>query len=65
MSQSVQKCLGPLVLTGVVMAAGPLGWLGLGGAVAAASVVQRRGCLRKLEHREARVSARARLDLAG
>lgn len=48
MSQSVQKSVGPLVLTGVVMAAGPLGWLGLGGAVAGLSVRQRRGCLRKL-----------------
>jgi Major Facilitator Superfamily len=51
MSQSVQKSLGPLVLTGVVMAAGPLGWLGLGGAVAGLSVRQRRGCLRKLDRR--------------
>ncbi len=49
MSQSVQKSVGPLVLTGVVMAAGPLGWLGLGGAVAGLSVRQRRGCLRKLD----------------
>jgi len=49
MSQSVQKSVGPLVLTGIVMAAGPLGWLGLGGAVAGLSVRQRRGCLRKLD----------------
>lgn len=48
MSQSTQKCLGPLLLTGVVMAAGPAGWLGLGAAVAAASAAQRRSCLRKL-----------------
>jgi MFS family permease len=49
MSQSVQKCFGPLLLTGVVMAAGPVGWLGLGGVVAAASAAQRRSCLRRLE----------------
>lgn len=49
MSQSAQKCLGPLLLTGVVMAAGPAGWLGLGGAVAGAAAVQRRSCLRKLD----------------
>jgi hypothetical protein len=49
MSQSAQKCLGPLVLTGVVMAAGPAGWLCLGGVVAAASAAQRRGCLRRLD----------------
>lgn len=49
MSQSVQKCAGPLVLTGAVMAAGPVGWLVLGGAVAGLSVRQRRGCVRKLD----------------
>lgn len=65
MSQSVQKCVGPLVLTGIVMTAGPLGWLGLGGGVAAASVLQRRGCLRKLDHRAGRPTVRARLDPAG
>lgn len=48
MSQSTQKCLGPLLLTGVVMAAGPAGWLGLGALVAAASAAQHRSCLRKL-----------------
>ncbi|MET9698819.1 MFS transporter [Streptomyces sp. NPDC006529] len=49
MAQSVQKSAGPLLLTGVVMAAGPAGWLALGAAVAGLSVVQRRGCLRRLE----------------
>ena len=48
MSQSVQKCAGPLVLTGAVMVAGPVGWLALGGAVAGFSAVQRRACLRRL-----------------
>jgi hypothetical protein len=56
MSQSAQKCLGPLLLTGVVMVAGPVGWLGLGSAVAGAAAVQRRSCLRKLDR--ARVAAR-------
>ena len=65
MSQSVQKCAGPLLLTGVVMAAGPLGWIGLGSGVAVASVLQRRGCLHKLDHRSGRVTARAGLDPAG
>ncbi len=49
MSQSVQKSAGPLLLTGAVMAAGPLGWLTLGTAVATLSAVQRRTCLRRLD----------------
>lgn len=49
MSQSVQKSAGPLLLTGAVLTAGPAGWLVLGAAVAALSVVQRRACLRRLE----------------
>ncbi|WP_344438399.1 MFS transporter [Kitasatospora nipponensis] len=48
MSQSVQKSAGPLLLTGVVMTAGPAGWLALGVAVAGLSLVQRRACLRRL-----------------
>ncbi|MFJ9948693.1 MFS transporter [Kitasatospora sp. NPDC091207] len=48
MAQSVQKSAGPLLLTGVVMAAGPAGWLTLGAAVAGLSVVQRRACERRL-----------------
>ncbi|MFD5881086.1 MULTISPECIES: MFS transporter [Streptomyces] len=49
MAQSVQKTAGPLLLTGVVMAAGPAGWLALGTAVAGLSLVQRRAGLRRLE----------------
>ncbi|MFD6226797.1 MFS transporter [Streptomyces sp. NPDC060232] len=49
MAQSVQKSAGPLLLTGVVMAAGPAGWLALGTAVAGLSLVQRRASLRRLE----------------
>ncbi|MFB7080246.1 MFS transporter [Streptomyces sp. NPDC056308] len=48
MSQSIQKSAGPPLLTGVVMAAGPAGWLVLGALVAGASAVQRRACVRRL-----------------
>ncbi|MFE2549867.1 MFS transporter [Streptomyces sp. NPDC059355] len=53
MSQSIQKSAGPMLLTGVVMVAGPAGWLALGAAVAGVSVVQRRTGLRRLEAMEA------------
>ena len=56
MSQSIQKSAGPLLLTSVVMVAGPVGWLALGGTVAGLSALQRRSCLRKLELRTARES---------
>ncbi|GAA3060002.1 MFS transporter [Streptomyces glomeratus] len=49
MSQSVQRSVGPLLLTGVVMTAGPAGWLALGTAVTGLSLVQRRASLRRLE----------------
>ncbi|MFJ7909516.1 MFS transporter [Kitasatospora sp. NPDC096204] len=48
MSQSVQKSVGPLLLTGVVMAAGPVGWLGLGAATVGLGALQRRYSLRRL-----------------
>ncbi|MEU9080356.1 MFS transporter [Kitasatospora sp. NPDC048538] len=48
MSQSVQKSLGPLLLTGVVMTAGPAGWLALGAAATGLSALQRRASLRRL-----------------
>ncbi|MFJ8622818.1 MFS transporter [Kitasatospora sp. NPDC093550] len=48
-SQSVQKSVGPLLLTGVVMAAGPAGWLALGAATAGLGALQRRASLRRLE----------------
>ncbi|MGW6842369.1 MFS transporter [Streptomyces sp. NPDC054958] len=50
MAQSVQKSAGPLLLTGAVMAAGPVGWLALGAGVAGLSLVQRRSALRRLDH---------------
>ncbi|MFI9274037.1 MFS transporter [Kitasatospora sp. NPDC052896] len=48
MSQAVQKSAGPLLLTGAVMTAGPVGWLLLGTAVTGLSLVQHRACLRRL-----------------
>ncbi|WKV72223.1 MFS transporter [Streptomyces sp. PCS3-D2] len=49
MAQSVQKTAGPLLLTGVVMVAGPAGWIALGAAVAGLSLAQRRASLRRLD----------------
>ncbi|MFE5582832.1 MFS transporter [Kitasatospora sp. NPDC056531] len=48
MSQSVQKSVGPMLLTGAVMVAGPVGWLALGAASTGLSLVQRRASLRRL-----------------
>ncbi|MFJ5533792.1 MFS transporter [Streptomyces sp. NPDC093261] len=48
MSQSVQKSVGPLLLTAAVMTAGPAGWLALGAAGTGLSLVQRRASLRRL-----------------
>ncbi|MER8185800.1 MFS transporter [Kitasatospora sp. NPDC094015] len=57
MSQSIQKSAGPPLLTGVVMAAGPAGWVLLGVAVAGLSVVQQRRCARLLRTGRAAVAA--------
>lgn len=57
MSQSIQKSAGPPLLTGVVMAAGPAGWLVLGAAVAGLAVVQSRACARRLGLGPARAGA--------
>ncbi|MFI9718751.1 MFS transporter [Streptomyces sp. NPDC052396] len=48
MSQSIQKSAGPPLLTGVVMTAGPAGWLVLGAAVAGLSVIQHRRSTRRM-----------------
>ncbi|MEU4116557.1 MFS transporter [Kitasatospora sp. NPDC028055] len=48
MSQSVQKSVGPMLLTGVVMVAGPAGWLALGAASTGLAALQRRASLRRL-----------------
>ncbi|MFJ6465717.1 MFS transporter [Streptomyces sp. NPDC091387] len=47
MSQSIQKSAGPPLLTGVVMAAGPAGWLVLGTVIAGLAVAQRRACAQR------------------
>lgn len=47
-SPSTQKAVGPLLLTGAVMVAGPAGWLALGAGVAGLALVQRRSALRRL-----------------
>ncbi|MFH9352852.1 MFS transporter [Kitasatospora sp. NPDC017646] len=57
MSQSVQKSVGPMLLTGVVMAAGPVGWLALGAASTGLAAVQRRASLRRLATLEASAGA--------
>lgn len=49
MAQSVQKSAGPLLLTGAVMTAGPVGWIVLGAGIAGLSVVQRRSAVRRLD----------------
>ncbi|RSS60869.1 MFS transporter [Streptomyces sp. WAC06614] len=48
-SPSVQKAVGPLLLTGAVMAAGPAGWLALGAGVTGLALVQRRAALSRLD----------------
>ncbi|MER5945024.1 MFS transporter [Streptomyces sp. NPDC001904] len=48
MSQSIEKSVGPPVLTSGVMAAGPAGWIGLGAAIAGLCLLQRRLCARRL-----------------
>ncbi|MFF4367827.1 MFS transporter [Streptomyces sp. NPDC001594] len=48
-SPSAQKAVGPLLLTGAVMAAGPAGWLALGAGVAGLALVQRRAALGRLD----------------
>jgi hypothetical protein len=64
MSQSIQKSVGPPLLTGAVMAAGPVGWLVMGGAVAANAVVQNRACARRLAAR-AVTAGRAGIESSG
>ncbi|RAG84131.1 MFS transporter [Streptacidiphilus pinicola] len=59
MSQAIQKSVGPPLLTGVVMAAGPVGWLAMGGAVVADALVQNRACARRLAAAAATAAAAA------
>lgn len=60
MSQSIQKSAGPPLLTGVVMAAGPAGWLVLGTVIAGLAVAQRRSCARRFRDLAQPVPDRAR-----
>lgn len=48
LAQSTSRCVGPLLLTAVVMAAGPVGWIGFGAVLAGAALLQRRLVLRRL-----------------
>ncbi|WP_329455078.1 MFS transporter [Streptomyces sp. NBC_01497] len=48
MSQSIQKSVGPPLLTSVVMVAGPAGWVAMGTAVAGLALLQRTACARRL-----------------
>lgn len=60
MSQSIQKSAGPPLLTGVVMAAGPAGWLVLGTVIAGLAVAQRRSCAQRLRTLAPTAPGRAR-----
>lgn len=51
MAQAIERSAGPVALSTVVLAAGPVGWLGLGVAVTGLGVVQRVASLRRLERR--------------
>jgi MFS family permease len=48
LAQSVARCVGPLLVTSVVIAGGPAGWIGFGAVLAAAALLQRRLVLRRL-----------------
>ncbi|WBP90225.1 MFS transporter [Kitasatospora cathayae] len=65
MSQSVQKSVGPMLLTGVVMAAGPAGWLALGAVSTGLAAVQRRASLRRLAALEASAAAGVAVAVVG
>ncbi|MDD1063826.1 MFS transporter [Streptomyces cocklensis] len=48
LAQSTSRCIGPLLLTAVVIAAGPAGWIGFGAVLAGAALLQRHLVLRRL-----------------
>lgn len=50
-AQATERALGPLLVTSVVIAAGPVGWIGLGTGLVAASALQQRLVLRCLKTR--------------
>ncbi|MFD0638075.1 hypothetical protein ACFQ9X_47515 [Catenulispora yoronensis] len=49
MAQAIERSAGPVALSSAVMAAGPVGWLGLGAVVTGLGVVQRVASLRRLD----------------
>ncbi|GAA2006521.1 MFS transporter [Catenulispora subtropica] len=49
MAQAIERSAGPVALSSGVMAAGPVGWLGLGVVVTGLGVVQRVASLRRLD----------------
>ncbi|MEV6006899.1 MFS transporter [Streptomyces sp. NPDC051976] len=53
LAQSTSRCVGPLLMTSVVIAAGPIGWIALGAALAAAALLQRRMVLQRLGRADA------------
>ncbi|MDF9811598.1 MFS family permease [Streptomyces sp. SPB162] len=48
LAQSAERAAGPLIMTTAVIAAGPLGWLGLGTALAGTAFLQKHMVLRRL-----------------
>lgn len=51
MAQAIERSAGPVALSTVVLAAGPVGWLGLGVVVTGLGVVQRVASLRRLDEK--------------
>lgn len=49
LAQSTSRCVGPLLMTSVVIATGPIGWIALGAVLAVAALLQRRLVLRRLD----------------
>lgn len=59
MAQAVERSAGPVALSSVVLAAGPVGWLGLGVVVTGLGVVQRVASLRRLDRSAVPAAAKA------
>ncbi|WP_194894982.1 MFS transporter [Catenulispora pinisilvae] len=53
MAQALERSAGPVALSSGVLAAGPVGWLGLGAVVTGLGVVQRVASLRRLDRKAA------------
>lgn len=59
MAQAIERSGGPVVMSTVVLAAGPVGWLGLGAVVTGLGVVQRARSLRRLDRKPVPAAAPA------